>query len=59
MAVLVGYASAHGSTREIAERIGALLTKASCPADVQSADGSTNCEGYSARELVPKGLEQA
>lgn len=45
MTVLVGYASAHGSTREIAERIGARLTELGCAADVVSLDGGAGVGG--------------
>ena len=48
MTVLVGYASAHGSTREIAERIGARLTELGCTADVVSLDSGVGPEAYSA-----------
>lgn len=47
MTVLVGYASAHGSTREIAERIGDRLNAAGCPAVVRPLDGTTQVERYS------------
>lgn len=36
MDVLVGYATAHGSTREIAERLGARLTEHGLKADVRA-----------------------
>ncbi|MGW7412377.1 flavodoxin domain-containing protein [Streptomyces sp. NPDC054863] len=38
MDVLVGYATAHGSTREIAERLGARLKEHGFEAEVQSMD---------------------
>ncbi|WP_327063504.1 flavodoxin domain-containing protein [Kitasatospora purpeofusca] len=48
MTVLVGYASAHGSTREIAVCIGARLAESGCPADVRPLDGGTTVDGYNA-----------
>ncbi|MCX4757211.1 flavodoxin domain-containing protein [Kitasatospora purpeofusca] len=48
MTVLVGYASAHGSTREIAERIGARLAESGCRADVRPLDDGTAVDGYTA-----------
>ncbi|MFD0274202.1 flavodoxin domain-containing protein [Kitasatospora sp. NPDC127111] len=48
MVVLVGYASAYGSTREIAERIGARLTESGCAADVRLFDDTTTVDGYAA-----------
>ncbi|WP_329500446.1 flavodoxin domain-containing protein [Kitasatospora herbaricolor] len=48
MTVLVGYASAHGSTREIAERIGSRLTESGVSADVRPLDDRTRAAGYSA-----------
>jgi menaquinone-dependent protoporphyrinogen oxidase len=48
MTVLIGYASAHGSTREIAERIGARLSELGCPANVVSLDSSVDPAAYPA-----------
>ncbi|MFI6845265.1 flavodoxin domain-containing protein [Kitasatospora sp. NPDC050467] len=48
MTVLVGYASAHGSTREIAERIGIRLTESGVSADVRPLGDRTTASGYSA-----------
>jgi menaquinone-dependent protoporphyrinogen oxidase len=48
MTVLVGYASAHGSTRGIAERIGARLSELGCTADVVSLDRSPDPKAYTA-----------
>jgi menaquinone-dependent protoporphyrinogen oxidase len=48
MTVLVGYASAYGSTREIAERIGTRLAESGVLADVRPLDDGTTTAGYSA-----------
>jgi menaquinone-dependent protoporphyrinogen oxidase len=48
MTVLVGYASAHGSTRGIAERIGARLSELGCPADVVPLDRGADPTAYAA-----------
>lgn len=46
MTVLVGYASAHGSTREIAERIGARIRATGTKTDVRSLDAAGDAGGY-------------
>ncbi|HEX7699190.1 MAG TPA: flavodoxin domain-containing protein [Kofleriaceae bacterium] len=46
--ILVGYASAHGSTKGIAEAIGARLIKAGLRADVRSIDEVGSIEAYDA-----------
>ncbi|MGH3391967.1 MAG: flavodoxin domain-containing protein [Actinomadura sp.] len=46
MVVLVGYASAHGSTREIAERIAAMLGKHGTRAEARSVDQVQNAADY-------------
>jgi menaquinone-dependent protoporphyrinogen oxidase len=48
MTVLVGYASAHGSTREIAERIGARLAARGVEAETASLDAVGEVGGYDA-----------
>lgn len=51
MTVLVAYATKHGSTQEIAERIAKALSSAGQPADVQSVQGaqaSGDLNSYSA-----------
>ncbi|WP_037603609.1 flavodoxin domain-containing protein [Streptacidiphilus rugosus] len=48
MTVLVGYASAHGSTREIAQRLGTRLAELGCPADVVSLDGDVDPRAHGA-----------
>jgi menaquinone-dependent protoporphyrinogen oxidase len=48
MSVLVGYATAHGSTREIAERLGIRLSELGCGADVVPLESSADPGGYSA-----------
>lgn len=51
MKVLVGYASARGSTREIAERIGARLRVRGIDADVVSLEHAPDARRYSAYVL--------
>ncbi|MEM5773992.1 MAG: flavodoxin domain-containing protein, partial [Anaerolineaceae bacterium] len=46
--VLVAYASKYGATREIAERIGAVLGKAGLPAEVLPVSGAQNPGAYRA-----------
>lgn len=48
MTVLVVYASKHGATREIAERIAATLTAAGQPADARSSENADDLAGYDA-----------
>lgn len=48
MTVLVAYASKHGATREIADRIAATLTAAGQPADARSTDNVSDLAGYDA-----------
>ncbi|WP_327322606.1 flavodoxin domain-containing protein [Streptomyces sp. NBC_01210] len=48
MNVLVGYATAHGSTREIAERIGARLGEAGLKADVRPMSEVEDEDAYEA-----------
>lgn len=48
MRVLVAYASKHGATQGIAERIGAKLSEAGLQADVRSVEHATDLEGYDA-----------
>jgi menaquinone-dependent protoporphyrinogen oxidase len=48
MTVLVAYATAHGSTREIAERIGARLREMGFDIVVEQAETTTNVAGYEA-----------
>lgn len=48
MYVLVAYATDHGSTREIAERIGRVLSDRGLSVDVLPADKATAAEGYHA-----------
>ncbi len=48
MTVLVVYASKHGATREIAERIAATLTAAGQPADARSSENADDLTGYDA-----------
>ncbi|WP_438295480.1 flavodoxin domain-containing protein [Streptomyces sp. HUAS TT7] len=48
MNVLVGYATAHGSTREIAEHIGARLAEAGIAADVRPVHEVDSPDGYEA-----------
>lgn len=52
MDVLVAYASAHGSTREIAERIAARLTAQGCQAEIRPV---TQIEDVSAYDAVVLG----
>lgn len=51
MTVLVGYASAHGSTREIAERIAARLAGRGVGAETASLDAVGDAGGYDAYVL--------
>ncbi|MFH0245320.1 flavodoxin domain-containing protein [Streptomyces sp. HK10] len=51
MTVLVGYASAHGSTREIAERIAARLAGRGVEAETASLDAVGDAGGYDAYVL--------
>jgi len=46
--VLVAYATKFGSTREVAERVGARLLKAGLQADVRAAREVRSLEGYDA-----------
>ena len=48
MPVLVVYASKHGSTRGIAERIAAKLTDEGHPAEARSVQEASGLEGYNA-----------
>jgi menaquinone-dependent protoporphyrinogen oxidase len=48
MAVLVAYASKHGATREIAERIAQALTAAGQPAEVRPVSEAGDLAGYGA-----------
>jgi menaquinone-dependent protoporphyrinogen oxidase len=48
MPVLVVYASKHGSTRGIAERIAAKLTEKGHPAEARSVQEASGLEGYNA-----------
>lgn len=48
MTVLVVYASKHGATRQIAERIAATLTAAGPPAAARPAEDAGNLAGYDA-----------
>jgi len=48
MTVLVVYASKHGATREIAERIAATLTAAGQPADARPSENAGDLAGYDA-----------
>jgi menaquinone-dependent protoporphyrinogen oxidase len=48
MHVLVAYASKHGSTKEIAERIGATLTDAGVDAAVEPVTAVSDLESYDA-----------
>lgn len=48
MTVLVAYASAHGSTREIAERIAARLRESDIDAEARSVDDVDDISRYSA-----------
>ena len=48
MTVLVVYASKHGATREIAERIAATLTGAGQPADARRSENARDLAGYDA-----------
>ncbi|MFG2088546.1 flavodoxin domain-containing protein [Spirillospora sp. NPDC048824] len=46
MTILVGYATTHGSTRSIAERIGAALAERGIGADVRPMDEVEDAGGY-------------
>lgn len=48
MTVLVVYASKHGATREIAERIAATLTAAGQPGDARPSENAGDLTGYDA-----------
>ena len=48
MRVLVGYATAYGSTREIAHRIAARLSEAGLPADARPMGDVTDVDAYQA-----------
>lgn len=48
MVILVGYASAHGSTRGVAERIAARLRDQGYQVEVQALGQVTNIRGYDA-----------
>jgi menaquinone-dependent protoporphyrinogen oxidase len=48
MKILVAYASAHGSTAEVAEFIGRVLTTYSAEVDVADTKTVTNVDGYDA-----------
>jgi menaquinone-dependent protoporphyrinogen oxidase len=48
MTVLVGYASAHGSTRGVAERLGTRLTELGCAADAVPLDSAVDPAAFSA-----------
>ncbi|MFD5467745.1 flavodoxin domain-containing protein [Kitasatospora sp. NPDC127059] len=48
MVVLVGYVSAHGSTREIAERIGTRLAESGCAVEVRPLDYMMTVDRYAA-----------
>ncbi|MEU6536365.1 flavodoxin domain-containing protein [Streptomyces sp. NPDC047000] len=48
MTVLVGYATAHGSTREIARRIGSRMRTAGVEAEVLPLDAVHDVSGYDA-----------
>lgn len=48
MRVLVSYATAHGSTTGIAERIGGRLTDAGCAGDVRPVEEMQAIDGYDA-----------
>ncbi|MCF2536013.1 flavodoxin domain-containing protein [Streptomyces sp. FB2] len=48
MHVLVGYATAHGSTRGVAERLAAGLCRAGLKADVRPLEDVNDADGYGA-----------
>jgi menaquinone-dependent protoporphyrinogen oxidase len=48
MTVLIGYATAHGSTREVAERIAQRLTERGCRVECRAADQVQGTDGYEA-----------
>ena len=48
MRVLIAYATEHGSTREIAERIGRVVSERGIDADVRSADSAGASKEYDA-----------
>jgi menaquinone-dependent protoporphyrinogen oxidase len=51
MSVLVGYASAHGSTREIAQRVARRLEENGLQVETRSVDQVTSLDGYDAYVL--------
>ena len=59
MNVLVGYASAHGSTREIAERLGSRLDEMGLKADVRSMADVGDADAYEAFVLGSAVHDQA
>ncbi|WP_345202073.1 flavodoxin domain-containing protein [Fodinibacter luteus] len=48
MRILVAYATRHGATAGIAERIAAVLTETGRPAEARPVEDVTNVEGYNA-----------
>ncbi|MFB4298520.1 flavodoxin domain-containing protein [Actinomadura sp. NTSP31] len=48
MGVLVGYASAHGSTRSIAERVAVVLTARGVPVELRPMAEVGEARGYDA-----------
>ncbi|MET9730232.1 flavodoxin domain-containing protein [Streptomyces sp. NPDC006458] len=48
MDVLVGYATAHGSTREIAERLAAMLGRAGLTAEARAMEAVDDADAYGA-----------
>lgn len=46
--ILVAYATKHGATREIAEKIGQVLQEAGLKVDVKPVESVNNLDGYSA-----------
>ncbi|WP_165950251.1 flavodoxin domain-containing protein [Actinomadura sp. GC306] len=59
MAILVGYASAHGSTRGIAQRIGAVLAGRGFAVDVRPVDAVRDLAGHEAVVLGSAVHDQA
>lgn len=59
MNILVGYATAHGSTREIAEHIGARLGEAGIKTDVRAMTKVERLNGYEAFVLGSAVHDQA
>jgi len=51
MRIIVGYASAHGSTAEIAERVGAVLRRDGADADVRALRNVSDVGSYDAAVL--------